>query len=239
MPLELRATDDFGLLKLGLEMEQVLPNEGAPQTNSRRFEVPSPAPTSAGEPPLEAEHKQMLPLSPLAITPGTTLKLRGAAEDNCDQGNQNGASRWLTFQVVSPEVLFYEILIRQRLQRSRFRQAMELSIAQDSALRTATGAAQIAPLTRKQQLITRQVADVTRQLTLTLEEMKLNELGSPQARDLLQARVLDPLARLHAETLAQLQLALNEAGRMPRGFALVRRRRFSFNSRLCMKWTFC
>jgi hypothetical protein len=53
------------------------------------------------------------------------------------------------------------------------------------------------------------VAEVTRNLAASLEEMTLNELGSPPARDLLRTKVVEPLGHLQTDSLNRLRASLD------------------------------
>ncbi len=56
---------------------------------------------------------------------GTVLRFVAEAEDRCVRGTQTGRSTVLALQVVSPDELFYEILIRQRAERTKFLAVLE------------------------------------------------------------------------------------------------------------------
>src|SRR6185312_3304703 len=110
--------------------------------------------------------------------------------------------RWLAFQVVSAEELFYEILTRQREQRGKFAKALESSKGQLDTLRRLAAPAEATPLVRVHQAVARQVWQVAGQLNGTLQEMTLNELGSGAARDLLDKSIIKPLYELHETPLS-------------------------------------
>ena len=90
----------------------------------------------------EMEADERVSLKEYPIVPGNTIRLRGTAADNRSQGTQTGQSRWLTFQVVTPEELFYEILMVQRAQREKFRAALETEKALATALEVAQRASE-------------------------------------------------------------------------------------------------
>ena len=56
---------------------------------------------------------------------GTILRFVAEADDRCARGAQTGRSSALSVQVVSPDELFYEILIRQRAERAKFLAVLE------------------------------------------------------------------------------------------------------------------
>jgi hypothetical protein len=163
-----------------------------------------------------------LQLASRGLTPGTSIKVRGAAEDASTSGAQAGHSRWLAFQVVSSEELFYEILMRQREQRAKFARAVESAKAQSKALGELTKVDDIQGLARAQQVIGRQVWQVTGALDATLQEMTLNDLASGQARDNLQSGIITPLRTLHDDLLARLRTAID--GLAPDGAISIERR---------------
>ena len=53
------------------------------------------------------------------------IRLQAEADDRCARGAQVGRSGVLHLQIVSPDDLFYEILIRQRAERAKFVAALE------------------------------------------------------------------------------------------------------------------
>lgn len=210
IPLQLRAQDDFGLIALALELEQTVPRENKPETSVRKIAVELPE-AAAGASQTDFESQPVTALSEYGLAAGTLIKLRATADDNCAQGVQNGASRWLSFQLVTPEELFYEILMRQRAERAKFAAALETAKAQTEPLAGEPDGAQLAGVGRKHQLVARQTWQTANRLEATLVEMTLNDLGSEQARQLLKTKVIDAVRQLHAEPMAQLRAALDAA----------------------------
>ncbi|HEX7377473.1 MAG TPA: hypothetical protein VF278_10190 [Pirellulales bacterium] len=132
-------------------------------------------------------------------------------------GPQTGSSRWLTFQVVTPEELFYEILMRQRAERAKFAAALETAKTQTGPLAGVVSAEVAFGLVRKHQVVARQVWQVANHLEVSLTEMALNDLGSQQARDLLRTNVIDAIGQLHAEPMSRLRAALEAVAADPDG----------------------
>ncbi len=143
------------------------------------------------------------------LAPGNTLKLRGTATDACSLGTQTGSSRWITLQIVSAEELFYDILMRQREQRAKFAAALESAKTQAKTLAELGQPEEAFGLSRAQQVINRQVWQVTGALDATLQEMTLNDLANPQARDNLQSTIITPLGKLHEDLLSRLRTAVD------------------------------
>ena len=73
--------------------------------------------------PGDIEREPRLQLSEYNLTPGATIRVRGLAADACVLGTQSAESRWLSFQIVTAEELFYEILTRQREARAKARES--------------------------------------------------------------------------------------------------------------------
>ena len=71
----------------------------------------------------QVRHDVLLQADPPKI--GTVLRFVAEADDRCAHGAQTGRSSALQMQVVSPDELFYEILIRQRAERAKFLAALE------------------------------------------------------------------------------------------------------------------
>ncbi|HVX58959.1 MAG TPA: hypothetical protein VHC19_00100 [Pirellulales bacterium] len=210
IPLQLRAQDDFGLKSLAMEMEQTVPSEKKTETSVRKtaIELPEPA---AGEKLTDFETQPLASLAQYGLAAGTLVKLRATGEDNCAQGAQAGASRWLSFQLVTAEELFYEILMRQRAERAKFAAALETAKAQTEPLAGELESGPLAAVARKHQLVARQAWQTGNRLEATLVEMTLNDLGGEEARQLLKTKVIDAIRRLHAEPMTQLRAALDAA----------------------------
>jgi len=228
IPLALRATDDFGVASLALEWERTAMRDDKPQvdtgrqsldepTGSEVTEAESSEPQAAQQPALplrtEAEWNEEWPLKALGLAAGNTLKLRGAALDACTVGPQAGQSRWLQFQIVASDELFYEILMRQREQRAKFSQALESEKAQAVALGELAKPDDAAAVARAQQVISRQVGQIAVQLDATLVELTLNDLANQQARDNLQNSIITPMRSLHQDVLGRLRLVAEELAR--------------------------
>ncbi|HJT36555.1 MAG TPA: hypothetical protein VJ783_31320 [Pirellulales bacterium] len=216
IPLALHASDDFGLTSLTAEIEATVPKEEKPETKLHKVSLELP-PSVPENPPTDFEIQPMIGLTEYSVAPGTIVKLRGAAVDNCAQGSQTGASRWLTFQVVTPEELFYEILMRQRAQRAKFAAALETAKSQTEPLAGLPTAEVAFALVRKHQVIARQIWQVANALDATLQEMALNELGSVQARELLKTKVIEAIRQLHGAEMVELRSALEAVAADPAG----------------------
>ena len=206
IPLTIRATDDFGIASVALEVERTEIREDKPESSTARVELGKDTP-----PPADADRRTELELNydlelrERALAPGTLIKLRGTALDNCAVGAQSGNSRWLSLQVVSSDELFYEILMRLREQRAKFNAATEASKAQTKALIALAAPDEAVNIGRAQQVINRQVWQVANQLDAALQEMTLNDLGNPQAREMLQSGIIAPMRTLHTDLLTRLR----------------------------------
>jgi len=211
IPVSLRALDDFGLTAVNIDVEQTIPKEDKPETQTHKISVTLPTtPQEGAAPPTEMESDQSAALKAYAVTPGNTIRLRGEATDNRAEGAQLGQSRWLTFQVVTPEELFYEILMVQRAQREKFRAALDMEKTMAAALETPTDAEQLAGMGRKHQVAARQVGQVANRLDATLQEMTLNDLGSSQARELLATGIITPIRELHQGPMVRQRSVLDQ-----------------------------
>lgn len=215
IPLNSRALDDFGLVGFGLEIEQRLPTDepGTRTLDALAFERPPEEDETT--PLLEWSEATTLQLAPRNLPPGAVVRIRGQATDGCAQGSQTGESRWLAFQFVPPEQLFYEILMRQRAERAKFRAAHESAEEQKGELDTLVEIENAAALVRRHQVIARQTWQIGNRLAATLEEMKLNELGSPQAWELLETNVINALRELHEDELSRMRTLLDRLAADP------------------------
>ncbi len=143
IPLHLRAVDDFGVAELSLDLEETRIVDSKPVA-ALHHPLEEKFGAAAGEKlPPDVEREPVVSLAEYALDPGAMVRIRGKAADACVLGAQSAESRWLSFQVVSPEELFYEILTRQREQRARFAKALETSQGQLDALRKVSATRQM------------------------------------------------------------------------------------------------
>jgi hypothetical protein len=157
------------------------------------------------------EKQQEFPLRAIQPAVGAVVSVKAVAVDNCVQGKQRGESRAFAFQVVAPDELFYEILTRQRAERSRFQVSLTQAEVQADALAKTTTAEPIPGALRAQQVVDREVWQIANRLEATLVELRLNELGNPQALDLLENKIIVPLRQLHEERMVDLRQKLQSA----------------------------
>jgi len=214
IPVALRAIDDFGLAQVNLDLEQTIPRAEKPEVQHHPHPVALPEESETAR-PTEFEGDQRVALKDHSVTAGNTVRLRGEATDNRSAGGQVGQSRWLTFQVVTPEELFYDILTVQRAQREKFRGALDVEKAQAALLATPENVEQIAAAGRKHQLVARQVTQIANRLDATLQEMTLNELGSSQARDLLATGIIGPMRDLQQASMSRLRQLIDQIAAEP------------------------
>jgi hypothetical protein len=207
IPLTIAATDDFGLGALRLQVDRTVTvevNEKA-EPRTQRATVALPLTTDPGRPILDHQvrHDVVLQSDPPPV--GTTLRFTGEAEDRCARGVQIGRSSVLTLQVVSPDELFYEILIRQRAERTKFLTALETIEKQTPALAGDPSAEDFLRVMRAHHSGARQFDQIAGRIADTLQEMKLNQIGSPKSHRLLQDGVIDPMRALAAGPMSQLR----------------------------------
>jgi hypothetical protein len=211
IPLSIRANDDFALTALDLGWELTSVRDEKQDVETKQLELVKHDPAEDGaEPATQLEYDNELELRDTGLAPGNSLKLRGVATDACALGAQTGNSRWVAFQIVAPDELFYEILMRQREQRARFAAALASAKEQSKAIAQLAKPEEVFGLARSQQVINRQVWQVANQLEATLVEMTLNDLANEQARDALQSTIIAPLGTLHEDLLKRLRAAIDE-----------------------------
>jgi hypothetical protein len=207
IPLSLSATDDLGLVALRLQFDRTLTVEenDKVETKTKRTTIPFQLPVDPTRPVLDHQvrHDVLLP----AVVPkiGTVLRFVAEADDHCARGAQTGRSGALALQVVSPDELFYEILIRQRAERSKFLTVFEKVDKQTPVLAGNPTADDFLRVMRDQHSGSRQLDQIAGRIADTLQEMKLNQIGSPKSHRLLQEGVIDPMRALTAGTMNQLR----------------------------------
>ncbi len=209
IPLTFAATDDFGLAALRLQMDRTTnadeKSEGKSETKTERQTITLPFSVDKDRPTLDHQvrHDVLLQTAPPKV--GTLLRFVGEAEDKCSRGAQVGRSNPLQLQVVSPDELFYEILIRQRAERAKFVGLVETMDKQTPVLATESSAEDLVRILRIQHTGSRQLDQIASRIADALQEMKLNQIGSPKSHRLLQDSVIDPIRALTAGPMNQLR----------------------------------
>ena len=211
IPLVLGATDDLGLGSLRLQVERTVhPDEKAEPVITKQS-VPIPM-ESGGRAVLDHQARHDVDLQNNKPPIGAVLRLQAEAEDRCARGPQVGRSGTVLLQVVSPDELFYEILIRQRAERSKFLAALDDVEKQSPALSGAPATEDYLALSRNLHTASRQLEQIASRIADTLQEMKLNQVGSPKSHRLLQDGVIEPIRRLTAGSMNELRTALQALG---------------------------
>jgi hypothetical protein len=205
IPLSIAATDDMGLAVVRLQIEQTTAALDKAEPKTTKKTVPLPLATDAARVVLDhqARHDVELQAEPLAI--GTVLRFVAEAEDRCARGVQVGRSAALQMQVVSPNELYYEILIRQRAERAKFVAILDATEKQSPLLAASPTPDAYAGVMRGLHGSSRQLELIAGRIVDTLQEMKLNQVGSPKSHRLLQEGVIDPIRALNAGPVNELR----------------------------------
>jgi hypothetical protein len=218
IPLNIGATDDFGLAALRLQVERTLRSDEKTQSVPQRQTVAMPLPSGGDRPVLDHQARQEILLQADPPPVGTLLRFLAEADDRCARGAQTGRSSALQLQVVSPDELFYEILIRQRAERAKFLAVIESLEKQTPVLAGEPRADDFLRVMRLEHAGARQVDQIAGRIADALQEMKLNQIGSAKSHRLLQEAVIDPLRALAAGPMNELRgmlQALAGAGSSP------------------------
>ncbi|MGC8642495.1 MAG: hypothetical protein ACP5XB_21775 [Isosphaeraceae bacterium] len=224
IPLTLAATDDLGLAALRLQVERISHAEGKAEPTLSKQTVPLPLPTS-GKPVLDHQTRHDVDLQTSRPPIGTILRLQAEAEDRRARGTQVGRSGVIHLQVVSVDELFYEILIRQRAERAKFLAALETAEKQTPILASTPSAEDDVGVLRALHANSRQLDQIAARIADTLQEMKLNQVGSPKSHRLLQEGVIDPIRALNSGPVAELRGVLQGLGGSRRGQAEMEKAR--------------
>jgi hypothetical protein len=211
IPLAMAATDDLGLAALRLQIERTSHGEGKTAPTISKQTVPLPLP-AGGKVVLDHQARQDVDLQANPPPIGTILRIQAEAEDRCARGTQVGRSGVVHLQVVSVDELFYEILIRQRAERAKFLATLEAAEKQTPVLASNTSAEDYLNVLRALHTGSRQLDQVAVRIADTLQEMKLNEVGSPKSHRLLQDGVIDPIRELNAGPITELRGVLQALG---------------------------
>jgi len=198
IPLTLAATDDLGLAALRLQVERTTHAEDKAEPVTTRKSVPLPLATDGGRSVLDHQARHDVDLQAAPPPVGAVIRLQAEAEDRCARGAQVGRSGVLHLQVVSPDELFYEILVRQRAERAKFVAALDAAEQRGPTLAGAPTADAYATAARALHSGTRQLDQIAARIGDSLQEMKLNQVGSPKSHRLLQDGVIDPIRALNS-----------------------------------------
>ena len=198
IPLTVAATDDFGLaaIRIQLDRSTIVGDKDKPETKTRRETIKVHLAAEGGRVLLDhqARHEVMLQADP--PVPGTVLRFVGEADDRCARGAQTGRSTPLQLQVVSPDELFYEILLRQHAERAKFLATLELVEKQTPVLAGRPSSEDFLRVMRAEHSASRQLDQIGGRIADTLQEMKLNQVGSPKSHRLLQQGIIEPMKAL-------------------------------------------
>jgi hypothetical protein len=201
IPLTVDARDDYGLASVSLSAKNESPdpaNPGHLLTSILAIPLYGPVnPTTE----TEIQPKQNLELESLKLPIGSLVTVNASATDACYLGPQTTASRPITFRVVAPEELFREILLRQQAERAKFRKQADEVRSMREQMNLVTSADNVQTLAHRHRAMQHEVTRITTALTESLTEMRLNQLGTDEAYELMQKNVLTPLQRLNEELL--------------------------------------
>ncbi|ODU01289.1 MAG: hypothetical protein ABS79_01925 [Planctomycetes bacterium SCN 63-9] len=211
IPLSIAATDDFGLGALRLQVEKTLHVEEKEKVEAKiqKATVPLPLPGDFATHPLldhQTRHEISLQADPPKV--GTLIRFVAEADDRCGRGSQTGRSGAITIQVVSPDELFYELLIRQRAERSKFLAVLEATEKNAPVMAGKPTVDELIRVMRTEGSGARQLDQIAGRVADTLLEMQLNQIGSPKSHRLLREGVVDPMRALTAGPLNQLRSML-------------------------------
>ncbi len=201
IPLTVDARDDYGLARVVLIEETDTPNPNDPAKLFPRiseellFGSPGPATQT------QVLSKHTLELEALKLPMGSLITVNASATDDCYTGPQTTKSRPITFRVVAPEELFREILLRQQSERAKFRKQSDQARSVREQLNAGLSPESASSVASRHRAMQLEITRVNTALTQTLTEMRLNALGTDEAYDLMQKKVLSPLQQLNDELL--------------------------------------
>ena len=220
IPLSIAATDDFGLGAVRIQAERTATDgeKGEPKTTKKTIALPLVV--DPAKPVLDHQARQEIELQAETPAIGTVLRFVAEAEDRCARGVQVGRSSPILIQVVSANELFYEILLRQRAERAKFVAVLDIAEKQTPLLASTPTADTYATVMRALHPGSRQLELTAGRIADTLQEMKLNQVGSPKSHRLLQEAVIDPIRALNAGPIGELRgVLLSLSGSGSRGGA--------------------
>ena len=216
IPLTVESRDDYGLVNTKIDVLRLRTGDDAGEETFDPIVLQQADPTEIRE----FRDKHDLEIDQFGVRPTDVIRLTGIATDNrysaTSGGGQVGESTKVDFRIVTHKELFREIIARQQQARSAFRQAIEDSKDVLAKLREAEDGLSAAGQSRRFRAIQRSVWKVSRELERSAEEMRLNRLGGSkedgnQAYESMKATILEPLAKLHDQTMSDQRSALEAA----------------------------
>lgn len=226
IPLKVRATDDHGVVELGLEYDAA--TLAAPGTHEpARGTIALPAPADPGP---RVEEDPAWEIGPLKIEPETRLDVRVFAMDNDGiHGSKKGHAATQSFLVVTPERLGEEFLRREEEQR----RLLERIVAEERAVRDAVYRLideawkaeaplreevlkEMVGLARTERGLARQVSGIAGAMRLLRDEMRNNRVGELEEAERLVNAVIDPLDDAAERLLPALAAQVGAVREMPR-----------------------
>ncbi len=212
IPLTLAATDDLGLAAVRLQFERTVHTDGKSEPDSSKKAIPMPLATEGGRAVLDHQAQHQVDLQSDRPPIGAILRFQAEADDKCARGTQTGRSGIVHLQVVSADELFYEILIRQRAERAKFLAALDAAEKGAATLNGNPSPEDYLTVARSLHTGTRQLDQIASRIADTLQEMKLNQVGSPKSHRLLQEGVIDPIRSLNSGPVSELRTTLQALG---------------------------
>ncbi len=224
LPLKMVARDDFGVshMRLTSKLERIPvvaddsdppadPNESDDAAevliNGEEHELYGPT-NPATERLLNEEYEYAL--VSLSLAPGDLIRMMAAATDDCFVGSQATESPWVAFDIVKPEELFRDILVRQQQLRARLRKATDAATDLRDKLTTAQFPEAGLQTSRDHKMLQREVSTIHRGLEDTVREMELNKLGGEEAIALIKQNVLERLEDISSDAMEEQKAALNQ-----------------------------
>lgn len=205
IPLSFAATDDRGLAAVRLQIERTTTIDDKAEPKTTRQTVTLPLAAEGGRTVLDHQARHDVELAADVPAAGTVIRIVGEAEDRSAQGVQVGRSPALHLLVVPPDELFYEILMRQRAERAKFLTVQEGFEKRGKSLDGTPASDAYAVVVRGLNTGARQLDLIAGRISDTLQEMKLNQIGSPKSHRLLQEGVVDPIRGLNSGPMTELR----------------------------------
>jgi len=125
--------------------------------------------------------------------------LAAAAVAHSGHEEQPAPLREWAFRVVSAEELFRDILLRQQQERIRYRKLVEAADKIRDQLASAPNIDAYTLAARSHRNIQRESIRIARSLSDSVTEMRLNALGGPEAYELMEKSIVEPLKKLDAD----------------------------------------
>ena len=213
IPLTILARDDYGVADMDLATKaEFIDANKKPQTLTSSKSIARPDRSRDEQ---EIQQKNDFDVTGVEARSRTrSCRSAPAPRINVTWRRRSASSRPATFRIVAPEELFREILLRQQGERAKFRKQIDEAAKHQRVARYCSHRPKrrIGSCPAASKRSSAKCSASTSDLAESIEEMRLNGLGTPEAYKLMQDKVLAPLKQMDTDLMIPQRDALDALG---------------------------